>query len=148
MCHNILSSIIYTLHLGKDGLTSAESLQRNSGSWSIGETLCLANQITGFPKFIEARAIFVFFPQTAKTLVWTAERLTRPVEVGWKAPKASAEAIPKGKEETGLKGLRSHEEQGLSTNNDSEEETSDWGERFDEVLGVPAELLFLTMCHC
>ena len=37
---------------------------------------------------------------------------------------------------------------GAMKNNDSEEETSDWGERIDEVLGVPAELLFLTMCLC
>lgn len=59
-----------------------------------------------------------------------------------------AKAIPEEKDETGAKELWSHEEQGLSTNNDSEEETSDWGERIDEVLGVPAELLFLTMCLC
>lgn len=36
-----------------------------------------------------------------------------------------AKAIPEEKDETGAKELWSHEEQGLSTNNDSEEETSD-----------------------
>lgn len=50
------------------------------------------------------------------------------MEDGQRASKASAEATPKEKKANGAMELSNHEEQSLPTNNDSDEETCDWGQ--------------------
>lgn len=62
------------------------------------------------------------FPQ-----LWIPERLTPPMEDVQRGSGASGEASPEEEKANGVTGSSSQGEQSLSTNKDSEEETSGWG---------------------